>query len=202
MDKKREILEAAFVLFCEKGCHLSMSELAGMVGIKTPSLYSHFNNKDQILETMVTERILHFYTCLQQKMKDLSCKGSEETMRSLYLFILAYYGESNRLRFWRGIPFIEEEALRNTCIRLIAQKDGIFHEQMQSCFSSGKARGEIRSDAGKASLHLYFSMMQGVLDGMLFHQDEKVEIPFSEELFAAYWAGIKTLRTHAPCGLV
>lgn len=191
MDKKREILEAAFVLFCDKGCHLSMSELATAVGIKTPSLYSHFDNKDQILETMVTERILHFYESLQGKMKDLSSKGCEDTMRGLYLYVLAYYGESNRLRFWRGIPFIEEETLRNTCIRLIAEKDGIFHKQMLSCFTKGIKRGEIRHDAGNASLHLYFCLMQGVLDGLLFHKDAQPGFSFPDDLFAAYWAGIR-----------
>ena len=46
MDKKQEILMAAFDIFCEKGYHLSVAELAGAVKIKTPSLYSHFASKD------------------------------------------------------------------------------------------------------------------------------------------------------------
>ena len=36
MDKKQEILMAAFDIFCEKGYHLSVAELAGAVKIKTP----------------------------------------------------------------------------------------------------------------------------------------------------------------------
>ena len=63
MDRRHEILEAAVVLFCEKGYHLSMSELAEKVELKTPSR-SHFRSKDQILSTVIQEEIQCFYYSL------------------------------------------------------------------------------------------------------------------------------------------
>ena len=71
MDKKQEIIEAAFELFCEKGYHLTLSEIAHAVGIKTPSLYSHFNNKDEILELMIHEEIYRYYRLLDDKIIEI-----------------------------------------------------------------------------------------------------------------------------------
>jgi len=49
MSKKDEIIDATSELFAEKGYELSMSDIAARVGIKTPSLYSHFESKDEII---------------------------------------------------------------------------------------------------------------------------------------------------------
>ena len=77
MDKKQEILMAAFDIFCEKGYHLSVAELAGAVKIKTPSLYSHFASKDEIIELVVRDEIERYYAYLHKwmlKIEGLYCK--------------------------------------------------------------------------------------------------------------------------------
>lgn len=61
MDKKQEILMAAFDIFCKKGYWLTVAELAGAVKIKTPSLYSHFASKDEIIELVVRDEIERYY---------------------------------------------------------------------------------------------------------------------------------------------
>ncbi len=74
MGKKQEIINAAYSLFCEKGYLLSVSELASTVGIKTASLYSHYNSKDQIIELMVREEIEHYFGCLEEKIIQIEHK--------------------------------------------------------------------------------------------------------------------------------
>ena len=49
MDKKTEILNSAYKHFSKRGYNVSMSDIAKDVGIKTPSLYSHFTSKDEII---------------------------------------------------------------------------------------------------------------------------------------------------------
>ncbi len=189
VDKKREILEEAFELFCEKGYHLSMSELAGKVEIKTPSLYSHFNGKDQILSIMIEEEIHRFYGSLQEKMIDAEKMGCKEAMRSIYNFVMTYFAENNRLRFWRWIPFIANGQLRTASNNLITQKDSEFYRAMRSCFLRGQERGEIRRDAAYSSLQLYFCTIQGALDGMLLYERSH-EAAYLDNIFEAYWQGV------------
>ncbi len=191
MDKKQEILNAAFDIFCEKGYHLSVSELASAVKIKTPSLYSHFESKDEIIEQVIRNEIQRYYHSLGERMvkaENLSCK---EAMKNLYEFMIEYFSKDNRLRFWRAIPFIPNQQLHSLCVQLISEKDAIFKQQMQRCFLKGQSQGEIRQDACPGALRLYFCMIQGVLDGMFLYSEELVNVRNADELFEAYWDGIR-----------
>ena len=94
MDKKQEILMAAFDIFCEKGYHLSVAELAGAVKIKTPSLYSHFASKDEIIELVVRDEIERYYAYLHEwmlKIEGLYCK---EAMKNLYNLVFGFHIET------------------------------------------------------------------------------------------------------------
>lgn len=53
-DTKKRLLEAAIDLFSEKGYDaVNMQSLADAVGIKQPSIYKHFKNKQEILDTLL-----------------------------------------------------------------------------------------------------------------------------------------------------
>ena len=55
-NTKREILNAVLELLSEQGFEAtSMAQIAGAVGIRKASLYSHFENKQAILDTLVQE---------------------------------------------------------------------------------------------------------------------------------------------------
>lgn len=55
-NTKQEILEAALELFSVQGFEAtSISQIASAVGIRKASLYSHFENKQSILDTLVKE---------------------------------------------------------------------------------------------------------------------------------------------------
>ena len=55
-NTKREILDAALELFSVQGFEAtSIAQIAGAVGIRKASLYSHFENKQAILDALVQE---------------------------------------------------------------------------------------------------------------------------------------------------
>ncbi len=190
MDKKQEIIEAAFELFSAKGDHLSVAELACAVGIKTPSLYSHFESKDQILEIMIRREIQRYYERLEQEIllaEKLSCK---EAMQRLFNFAMAYFGENKRLRVWRTMPLISNEQHKNIFRGLIEDQDNPYKQRMKRCFQKGIDNGEIRADVSESALNLYFTMIQGVLDIMLLRQIKPNKNGFASEVFEVYWNGI------------
>lgn len=190
LDKKQEIIEAAFELFSIKGDHLSVSELARAVGIKTPSLYSHFESKDQIMEIMIRQEIQRYYECLEQEIlvaEKLSCK---EAMQRLFDFAMEYFGENKRLRVWRTMPLISNEEHKSIFRELIEDQDKLYIQRMRKCFQKGLDNGEICADASESALHLYFTMIQGVLDIMLLRPIHPNINGFASKVFEAYWNGI------------
>lgn len=56
MDTKHRILEAALSLFSQKGyANVFVGEIADAVGIKAPSLYKHYKNKQAIFDAILEE---------------------------------------------------------------------------------------------------------------------------------------------------
>ena len=63
MTTKDKILNAMTDLFSDKGYATSMSDVAGEVGIKVPSIYNHFSGKDEIILECV-KREIDFLLCI------------------------------------------------------------------------------------------------------------------------------------------
>ena len=60
-NTKQEILEASLDLFSVQGFEAtSISQIAGVVGIRKASLYSHFESKQAILDALVKDVLDHY----------------------------------------------------------------------------------------------------------------------------------------------
>ena len=79
-NTKQEILEAALDLFSVQGFEAtSLSQIADAVGIRKASLYSHFENKQAILDALVRD-VLDRYAqrCIFAKTDWDKCEDAEE----------------------------------------------------------------------------------------------------------------------------
>lgn len=73
MKTKERILNASLKLFSEKGYDsVYLSEIADLVGIKAPSLYKHFKNKEEIFSSCVT----YFMTQMESFRNELKLPGT------------------------------------------------------------------------------------------------------------------------------
>ncbi len=73
MDTKQRILDEALTLFSEKGyANVFVNDIAEKVGIKAPSLYKHYKNKQAIFDAIIDEMNLRF----KQQAEALSIDGS------------------------------------------------------------------------------------------------------------------------------
>ena len=116
MDKKEEILEAAAVLFIEKGYGFSMSELSAAVGIKTPSLYSHYESKEEIVGLMMQRAFLSCRTELEQYIASLHGGRCEDRLKGLFGFLLDYFRQGGRVSFLKNAMLIQNPPLREKCL--------------------------------------------------------------------------------------
>ena len=76
MDTKRRILDEALTLFSEKGyANVFVNDIAEKVGIKAPSLYKHYKNKQAIFDAIIDEMNHRF----EQQAHDLNINGTDPT---------------------------------------------------------------------------------------------------------------------------
>ena len=76
MNTKQKILDEALTLFSEKGyANVFVNDIAERVGIKAPSLYKHYKNKQAIFDAIIDEMSSKF----EQQAQALSINGTNPT---------------------------------------------------------------------------------------------------------------------------
>ena len=76
MDTKQRILDEALTLFSERGyANVFVNDIAEKVGIKAPSLYNHYKNKQAIFDAIIDEMSSKF----EQQAQALSINGTNPT---------------------------------------------------------------------------------------------------------------------------
>jgi AcrR family transcriptional regulator len=197
MDRKEEILEIAFRLFAEKGYQVSMSDIAEKVGIKTPSLYSHFKNKDEIIFLMIEKLVGELFDLMRRTLEASKDSGCGEALKNVF-FTSIKFNDYDRLRVYRRLPFIEKEDLRNRCIGIMREKETDFIQSLIQVIQTGIQNGEILEVADNGIIMLFMSMLQGNLDGKLLYKGFTNVDEFVEKSWACFWNGIRK-RTKSDC---
>ena len=192
MDKKEKILEVTDALFADKGYNVSMSDIAKEVGIKVPSIYSHYSGKDEIILLVIEREINRFYSFLLEEMKNMKEVNCEEKLKKLYYLILNYYKQENRLRFWRGISLIQNTELKMQCGNLVREKEKEVSEKLHQIFTEGMKNNRIEGIDAQSMVSFYFVLVRGVMDMMLVYQNVETDLDlFFDKIWREYWFAIK-----------
>lgn len=187
-NKKEEIIEAVTLLFSEKGYMTAMSDIASVVKIKVPSLYSHFTSKDEIIYIVVKKEINNYYDSLLAIQESLVGKSSKEALEKSYFYIFDYFDTKEKIKFWHNIYLIQNEELMEKCKKLIIYRNISNINNVKKIFKKGISEKEI-INSNFESEYLYLSMIQGVLEGILLYGD--VARPYALKIWEAFWNGIK-----------
>jgi len=115
---KQTILKIALNLFSTKGYKATtVRDIAGEIGIKQSALYNHFKNKDEILETLISDLTT---SAIANIFDDNDTKMAQKTPKSLLMSIattfklLSFDGQNEAL-----YRLLMQELFRNEKVRLI-----------------------------------------------------------------------------------
>ena len=198
MNMKDQILNATFKLFAEKGYNTSMSDIAKEVGIKVPSIYSHYQSKDQLICLVMTKEICSFFDNLNIQISRLenSSEKTEVKLKKFCFSVFTYYSESERIRFWKSISLIYNQELREKCRQMVKENEIKIVTLLKNVFMEGKSKGEIKYESLEGTLFLFLAMINGVLDSVLIYNEINYIVAeldnYKNIVWQAYWDGIKT----------
>jgi len=118
MKTKDTILKVALKLFSTKGYKATtVRDIAGEIGIKQSALYNHFKNKDEILETLISDLTT---SAIANIFDNNDAKMAQKTPKSLLMGIattfklLSFDGQNEAL-----YRLLMQELFRNEKVRLI-----------------------------------------------------------------------------------
>lgn len=118
MNTKKRIIEEALILFSEKGySDVYVNDIAKAVGIKAPSLYKHFKNKQEIFHAIL-EELREDYT---KQAANIGIHGNnanvdagiyadvtEEAFIEMGKKLFLYFLHDDRMRLFRKLLTIEQ----------------------------------------------------------------------------------------------
>jgi TetR/AcrR family fatty acid metabolism transcriptional regulator len=155
-DKRQQILEGAVRVFARQGFHTCrVSDIAEEAGVAYGLVYHYFQSKDQILDTLFTER----WSVLLQVIADTDAQdlAAREKLRAIAAFIIDSYRHDPDLMkviivevtraantFGRThLPEIREAYAGIAAIVQRAQDEGVFTDEVTAEFAAMAYYGAI-----------------------------------------------------------
>lgn len=183
-DTKKRILDKALELFSENGYDsVSVGEIAKAVGIKAPSLYSHYPSKQAIFNAIVEDTALQYekYTDkinihVQNAKKDMSIFSeiTEEVLIKKVNQIFSYSLHDEKISHFRRMMTIEQfrsEELSAFYTERYVDRMIRYHAEI---FKNLIAAGEIRGENIETLAMMYVSPVITML-GICDRQPEREE---------------------------
>lgn len=191
MEKKEEILEAAYKHFSRKGYNVSMADIAKEVGIKPPSLYSHFTSKDEIVYLIVEKEIVKYYEFLNKLYDENKDASIEEKLKNIFFSIVKYFKDNDKLRFWKNSLLISNEDLRKKCSELVFNLEMFHLKKIGEVFRQSMLQSYKTEDDIEGNALLFLAMIQGALEGeLLCYGSLSNADEFISKTWMAYWSGV------------
>lgn len=88
--------------------------MAEEVEIKKPSIYAHFQSKEELLHKVIDREIDTYFLKINDEM-DSFCKNEdniEKILKKTFMTILHYYDSLDRLYFWKRIILLPLKDLK------------------------------------------------------------------------------------------
>lgn len=177
MDKKTEILNSAFSQFCRRGYNVVMSDIAKDVGIKTPSIYSHFSSKDEIILLIVERQIKDYLNFLDELYTDIEPLTWIKKLERIYFDIISYFKNADQVRFYKNILLIDQTDLRKICSAKVYEMEVYHLSKLEKVFPK-EAEGNAL---------LFLSVIQGALEvELLFYESEETAEAYITKIWRSY----------------
>lgn len=106
---KQKILEAALILFSEKGYDgVGIDEIAESIGMKGPSIYRHFKGKEAILDALLDTAEEHFHANFDSKVHSVHIPSSIDELIEMSLAQLNFTMHDPLVKRMRRLFIIEQ----------------------------------------------------------------------------------------------
>ncbi len=163
--KKAAILEAATVLFANKGfADTSMSELAGMTGAAEGTIFYHFKNKEQLLLTILSATRDSILEEFNAHMEEREFKTGMEMMEEVVVFYLLLAGRMEHQFLLLHRLFIYQLAESRTEFR--ENLEDIYNclvTLFEQAIVRGQEDGSIGDVKPRKSALIVFTMVDGLV---------------------------------------
>ncbi|MEH7123027.1 MULTISPECIES: TetR/AcrR family transcriptional regulator [unclassified Bacillus (in: firmicutes)] len=190
---KNKIKDAALTLFSVNSYEeTTLAKIAEMVGIKTPSIYAFYSNKEDLFLTVLHEVFSHHFQYIQ----DISDSISNDTAeRKLFTILqeMHYYHlkEEEKTNFYRRYMLFPPKGLESRVQEEFLKSDRFLANLLNKIFTSAIQKGEVREIEVKSLTASFLCLMDGLFTQLFYYPKDIEALEWRLKTnWKIYWEGI------------
>ncbi|AZN38637.1 TetR/AcrR family transcriptional regulator [Paenibacillus albus] len=160
------IKQAALTLFAESGYEgVSLSEIAKSVGIKTPSIYAHFESKEQLLLELIDDAIREEHAKFMQMLADTADHPPMERLNAAFIFYTDLDHISQGQSFLKRTLLVPPRHLEERLGQDFIAYENQVSEQLTELLNRCSSVSDLEPDSERTErlLALFYALIDGLL---------------------------------------
>jgi len=184
---KEKIKKVALSLFAQKGYDgTTMNDIAKLVGIKTPSIYAHFNGKEELFFSVYEDLANEYVDLMDQIMNAAESMDIEDKLYYIFEQYIIYYIRNPEIQtFWNQITLFTPPELKERFFSHVANCDSRIQKNMEEIFAKQIKQGQLRDDCPQKMSWSFRFMREGILNWMMIVPKLR-----KEELIKTFWTDL------------
>lgn len=188
-DTQECIKEKALMLFAQKGFEgTSLSDIAKEVGIKKPSLYAHFKNKEDLFLGVIHKVTIDYNAFFKQTAEDIKALEPEKQLYTLLIKNTAYLQNDELGLIFKRMLLFPPESLRTEIYEMFETTESVMKNVVDSILE--KMDGQLD---WKQVFDAYLCLLDGVFEQLFYYSPEEHSKRL-ENSWALFINGINYMR--------
>ncbi|WP_270179796.1 TetR/AcrR family transcriptional regulator [Alkalihalobacillus sp. CinArs1] len=185
-----KIEKAALPLFARNGFEgTSLTKIAQCVGIKKPSLYAHFDSKEDLFLGMLQKVNRDYRLFLKERVEKFRNMTTEQQLYYLLKDNSAYLKNEDLGLLFKRFMLFPSLKVNDTYNEQFIESEKALTEVLMEIVKEGKRKGDIRAKEDQV-IDAYLCLLDGSLEQLFYYS----EVEYEERLKNAwriFWNGIK-----------
>lgn len=181
------IKQHALQLFAQKGYFgTSLNDVASLVGIKKPSLYAHFKNKDDLYTTILQELMDTFIDRVAIDSLEIQSSSTKPLLKRLLINMIDFWKDETLGLLYKRTLLFPEEKFRSSIHEHFLQTESYTTDILSNIFNKGLQNGEISPQPLEPLIDAYYCLIDGLFVQRFFYSSSDYDKK-AEHAFEHFW---------------
>ncbi|CAB3392758.1 TetR/AcrR family transcriptional regulator [Kyrpidia spormannii] len=196
MSTREELLKAACRHFGEGGYGSTpLSAIAGTCGIKTPSIYAFYKNKDALYLAAFRHVLESHYLFLKRAVEAKKDAPPEEQLFSILRGLVDFHDQETELtQFYKQAYLVPPHHLKAEMDETFRHYDRLLSALVDGILQRLIDEGIVAKGNRQAVLSAWFCLMDGIFLEMFYYPKEELDERLCM-IWKIFWDGLKNSRT-------
>ncbi|MBC1721700.1 efflux pump transcriptional regulator FepR [Listeria seeligeri] len=189
--RKEEIKQAALELFASNGFEgTSLADIAGVVGLKKQSIYSHFKDKDDLFLSIMKDAKSTEIDYYRAHLQDSDLSRPDLVLASLLFGVKNLYDTDAAFQFWLRYGFYPPKHLYDIVQAEISENVSQMEQDFTELFSTWMEKKLIPEQDVETMKEAYMGILDAVIVEIVYVNEPQRTQKKITALWQIFWRGI------------